>query len=162
MKRMLMMMLGIAAPLALVLALADSEPARAQSAQQLQEELRKATRVECKFSTLTTADWKDGTPKAVVSSAALEATFFDIDVDGGTAEAEGDLGESYIVVRYSHGYLHLMQMSDAGPLRITTVLAEAAPNGRMKAVQTRHEYTVVRLPGYTSRPEMYIGDCAVS
>jgi hypothetical protein len=29
------------------------------------------------------------------------------------------------------------------------------------AVHTRHEYTDTRLVGFTSRPELYIGDCAV-
>lgn len=135
--------------------------AHAQSAQ-LQERLRKATRVECKFTALATGDWKGGKPQAAVSPATLEAVFVDIDIDGGTAEAEGDLGESYIVVRYSQGYLHFMQMSTAGPLHITTVLAQPTSDGRMKAVQTRHEFSAVSLPGYTSRPEMYIGDCAVS
>jgi hypothetical protein len=30
------------------------------------------------------------------------------------------------------------------------------------AVHTRHEYTDISLPGFTSRPEMYIGDCAAA
>jgi hypothetical protein len=146
---------------AAVLALVINQAAQAQTVQ-LQERLRKATRIECKFTALATGDWKGTTAQAAVSPATLEATFVDIDIDGGTAEAEGDLGESFIVVRYSHGYLHLMQISDAGPLRVTTVLAQPTSGGRMKAVQTRHEFSVVSLPGYTSRPEMYVGDCAVS
>jgi hypothetical protein len=31
--------------------------------------------------------------------------------------------------------------------------------GRLQAVHTRHEYTAVSLPGFTSRPEQYYGDC---
>ncbi len=31
--------------------------------------------------------------------------------------------------------------------------------GKLKAVHTRHEYTEVSLPGYTSRPEQYYGEC---
>jgi hypothetical protein len=64
-------------------------------------------------------------------------------------------------VRYSHGYLHLMQMSDAGPLYITTVLATQTANGRFKAMHTRHEWSPAIVPGFTSRPEMYVGDCAL-
>jgi uncharacterized protein YjbI with pentapeptide repeats len=45
-------------------------------------------------------------------------------------------------------------------LHTTTVLAREARDGRLLAVHTRHEYTDVRLPGFTSRPEMYIRDCA--
>jgi hypothetical protein len=29
-------------------------------------------------------------------------------------------------------------------------------------VQNRVEYSSVVLPGFTSRPEIYVGDCAVS
>jgi hypothetical protein len=64
-------------------------------------------------------------------------------------------------VRYSHGYLHLMQMSDAGPLYITTVLATPTANNRFKAMHTRHEWSPALVPGFTSRPELYVGDCAV-
>jgi hypothetical protein len=54
-----------------------------------------------------------------------------------------------------------MQMHDVGPLYTTTVVARETTEGRLMAVHTRHEYTDVRLPGYTSRPEMYLGDCAL-
>jgi hypothetical protein len=91
----------------------------------------------------------------------FEAAFFDIDVESGTAEAEGRFGASYIIVRYAEGYLHFMQTLNSGPLYLTTVLAQPTTDGRLKAVHTRHEYTRVSLPGFTSRPEMYLGDCAV-
>jgi len=29
-------------------------------------------------------------------------------------------------------------------------------------VHTRHEYTEVRLPGFTSRPEQYYGECEIT
>ncbi|HEX6999835.1 MAG TPA: hypothetical protein VF322_17010 [Gammaproteobacteria bacterium] len=136
--------------------------ASAQGSRALQQRLSKATRVECKFSTLVTGDWQGASPTAAVTPAELEATFFDINLDEGTAEAGSDFGESFISVRYAEGYLHFLQMSYAGPLRITTVLAQESAGGRLKAVQTRHEYLPTRLPGFTSRPEMYIGDCAVT
>jgi len=34
--------------------------------------------------------------------------------------------------------------------------------GKLRAVHTRHEYTEVSLPGFTSRPEQYYGDCTPS
>ncbi len=55
-----------------------------------------------------------------------------------------------------------MQMQSAGPLYTTTVLAKETRDGRLMAIQTRHEYTDISLPGFTSRPEMYLGDCAVT
>ena len=118
--------------------------------------------MDCRFTALATGDWDADAAKATVTEASHEAAFFDIDIDGGTAEAEGAYGTMYIVVRYAHGYLHFMQMSDAGPLHLTTVLARESSNGRLKAVQTRHEYSQIVLPGFTARPEMYIGDCAVT
>jgi hypothetical protein len=127
----------------------------------LQRRLAAATRIDCRFTTLVNVDWKDGT-EAKVGPTEFEMGFFDIDVGEGTAEAEGRFGASFIVVRYSEGYLHFMQMSNAGPLHLTTVLAQESTDGRMKAVHTRHEYSPTALPGFTSRPEMYVGDCAVT
>ncbi|MFO7285260.1 MAG: hypothetical protein LOD94_01185 [Gammaproteobacteria bacterium] len=128
----------------------------------LERRLASATRVECRFEVLATGDWNGDGASASVTKVDREASFFDIDVDGGTAEADGPFGTAFIVVRYAHGYLHFLQMSDAGPLHVTTVLAQETSGGRLKAVQTRHEYAPVALPGFTSRPEMYIGDCAVT
>lgn len=138
-----------------------AETVRAQSGG-IEQRLAAASRVECRFTALARGTWEDAAPGASVGSAELEAVFFDINAGEGTAEAEGDYGTSFIVVRYSEGYLHFMQMSDAGPLRVTTVLAQESADGRMKAVHTRHEYSPTQLPGFTSRPEMYVGDCAVS
>jgi hypothetical protein len=52
-------------------------------------------------------------------------------------------------------------MYGSGPLYTTTVLAKESRDGRLLAIHTRHEYTDVSLPGFTSRPEMYLGECAV-
>lgn len=128
----------------------------------LEARLEGASRIECRFSARATGNWDDDTaPSASVDSADLEATFFDINAAEGTAEAEGDFGTSFIVVRYAQGYLHFMQMANTGPLRLTTVLARETAEGRLKAIHTRHEYLPTQLPGFTSRPEMYVGDCAL-
>lgn len=148
----------------LVIAAALLVPAERADAQggALERRLASATRVECRFGVLATGDWQDDAAAAAVAEADHEAVFFDIDVEGGTAEAEGRFGTTFIVVRQAHGYLHFVQMSDAGPLHVTTVLAQETSGARLKAVQTRHEYSPTALPGFTSRPEMYVGDCAVS
>lgn len=143
----------------LAAALGVSSDASGQTA--LQRRLAQATRIDCSFSVKITGDWDGADASAMVDITDFEASFFDINVDEGTAEADGRFGSSYIVVRYSFGYLHLMQMFNSGPLYLTTVLAQETENGRFKAVHTRHEYTPTVLPGFTSRPEMYIGDCAV-
>jgi hypothetical protein len=134
--------------------------ASAQSS--LQQRLAKATSLECTFSVMTKGNWKSGAPSADVTPANVEVGFKNINVDEGTADLEGKLGgNSLIVVRYSNDYLHLMQSQGDGPLYVTTVFAREAKEGRLMAVHTRHEYTLVSLPGFTSRPEMYLGDCAL-
>ena len=128
----------------------------------LQQRLAKATSLECTFSVLARGNWKSGTASADVTPAMLTVAFKNINVDEGTADLEGKLGgSSLIVVRYSNDYLHLMQSQGDGPLYTTTVIAKESKEGRLMAVHTRHEYTQVSLPGFTSRPEMYVGDCAV-
>jgi hypothetical protein len=127
----------------------------------LQQQLQNASRVECRFSQVVTGDWSGDATEFKAEPADLTVAFSDIDVESGTADAEGRFGASYIIVRYAGGYLHFMQTLNAGPLYLTTILAEPTSDGRLKAVQTRHEFTPVRLPGFTSRPEMYLGDCAV-
>lgn len=128
---------------------------------QLMDRLQSASRIDCQFSEIAKGDWTDEGTQFATSAIEFSAAFFDIDVESGTAEAEGRFGASYIIVRYAQGYLHFMQTLNSGPLYLTTVLAQESSDGRLKAVHTRHEYTQVSLPGFTSRPEIYLGDCSV-
>ena len=88
------------------------------------------------------------------------ARFIKINADEGTADAIGAFGPSEIIVRLSNGTLHFMQSYREGPLYITTVWPKETHNGFLQAVHTRHEFTEVSLPGFTSRPEQYYGECA--
>ena len=54
-----------------------------------------------------------------------------------------------------------MQSFRDGPLYITTVFNKESRAGKLKAVHTRHEYADVALPGFTSSPEQYYGECEV-
>lgn len=128
----------------------------------LQQRLAKTTELNCTFSSKATGTWADQGPTAEVAGAQIKVAFKNVNVDEGTADAEGAFGTSYIVVRYSGDYLHLVQMHLSGPLYTTTVLAKPAKDGRLLAIHTRHEYTDIRLPGFTSRPEMYLGDCGLT
>ena len=152
----LLMVLVTGLSLATLLAPSDVAGQRA-----LERQLAAATSVDCRFAALATGTWNDGTPSIAVSDTELTTSFSDIDVEEGTAEADSEFGESLIIVRYASGYLHLLQLGIAGPLHLTTVLARETTGGRLMAVHTRHEYTPTIMPGFTSRPEMYIGDCAV-
>ena len=127
----------------------------------LQQRLAKATSLTCTFASMTSGSWKDGVPGADVKPATLKMAFSDVDAGDGTARATGNFGDSTVVVRYVNDYLHLMQIYGAGPLYTTTVFARETKDGRLMAVHTRHEYVDVILPGFTSRPEMYLGDCAI-
>jgi hypothetical protein len=127
----------------------------------LQQRLAAAKSVDCHFTSLTTGNWEDDGATANVTPADLELSFFDVNVDEGTAEADSRFGASLIVVRLANEYLHLMQMFGAGPLYVTTILAREVSDGRLMAIHTRHEYTPIVLTGFTSRPEMYLGDCVV-
>lgn len=142
-----------------VLMLTQYQTAHAQS---LQKKLSEATRLECKFSALATTSWEDGSGTAKLTPSELETSFFDINISEGTAEADSRFGASFIIARYTSGYMHLMQLSDAGPLYITTVMAAESTKDRLLAVHVRHEYSPAIIPGFTSRPEMYVGDCAIT
>jgi hypothetical protein len=130
--------------------------------QSLQGRLAATRTLACTFSVVATGSWKDGAPVATTGQSTLKMAFSNINIDEGTADLDGSFGgSSFIVVRHSTDYLHLMQTHGAGPLYTTTVFARETKDGRLMAVHTRHEYTDVRLPGYTSRPEMYVGDCSI-
>ena len=115
----------------------------------------------CEFTLHAVATWKDGEPQAGLTPAKLSFKFEDINTDEGTARVVGPFGPSDIVVRLLRDTLHFMQSFRDGPLYVTTLIPRIARNGRVMAVHTRHEYTDVSLPGYTSRPEQYYGSCAL-
>lgn len=150
----------IAAAGAVLLGHALPEAALGQAG--LDRRLAAAKRLECTFSTMATGNWDKNVPSLTVTPADMKAAFFDINVDEGTAEAESEFGASFISVRYSTGYLHIMQMSDAGPLYLTTVMARAAGEGKLMAVHQRVEYSPTVIPGFTSRPETYLGTCSIA
>ena len=126
-----------------------------------QNRLAAATSVACVFPVIATGAWTKGEPEAAVKPAKLSFRFESIDTQEATAEVIGPFGPSHIVTRLSGEYLHFMQMFSAGPLYTTTIFNKATRAGKLQAVHTRHEYTDVSLPGFTSRPEQYYGECEV-
>jgi len=144
-----------------VLAFGRSDGADAPSLT-LYERLEGTTALECRFTVMSAGSWEGATPKTEVTAKELNLTYENVNVDEGTADANSQFGDFYVAVRYTTGYLHLMQMFRSGPLYTTTVLARETADGRMMAIHARHEYTPTSVPGFTSRPEMYLGDCAVT
>jgi len=127
----------------------------------LQEELAEATAVDCHFTSQVMSDWDGSDTLFETQPADLDVSFSNVNADEGTADAGTNFGDALIVVRYASDYLHLLQMFRTGPLYVTTVLAYQNDDDRFLAVHTRHEYTALALPGFTARPEMYIGDCEI-
>jgi hypothetical protein len=122
--------------------------------------------MQCSFSTYASGDWVAGSPRAETKPSKLTLEFAAIDVEGGTADSISPAGPIHLTVRATESTAHFMQIATSGALYITTVFAtvggrDPLPGGRLRAVHTRHEYTVVSLPGFTSRPEQYYGDCAI-
>ncbi len=134
---------------------------RAALAQPPSDPLARARVVECAFTMLATGNWTSGVPKLELKPTALSVKFSEVNIDEGTAEQAGSSGSYDIIVRFSLGVLHFVQAFREGALYVTTVWPKATSAGRLQAVHTRHEYTPVSLPGYTSQPEQYYGDCVV-
>ena len=139
-------------------AVALGVPAAAQKAA---ERLAAAKSLRCAFTTMSIGNWKSEGAIGEIKPAKLTVGFDDVDVDDGTATVLGAFGPSDIIVRLSTGTLHFVQSFREGPLYATTIFPFETTGGRLRAVHTRHEYTEVSLPGFTSRPEQYYGDCEV-
>ena len=127
-----------------------------------EEKLAGVKTLKCEFPLFVLGHWtKDGEPQAEVTPTTMSIRFEAIDTEEGTARAIGKFGPSDIIVKLSSGTLHFMQVFREGPLYTTTVFAKESRGGKLKAVHTRHEFTDVSLPGFTSRPEQYYGECEV-
>jgi hypothetical protein len=138
--------------------LASASVASGQSAQ---ARLANAKSLKCVFQIVATASWTNGEPKTEIKPAKLSIGFDEINPDEGTARMVGTFGPSEIIVRLSTGNLHFVQAFREGPLYTTTIFPKETRNGSLQAVHSRHEYTEVSLPGFTSRPEQYYGECAI-
>jgi hypothetical protein len=123
--------------------------------------------LKCSFTLMATGNWEKNTPTADVTKANLSMGFDAIDTQDGTANAvnvtSSSAGAPHITVRLLADNLHFMAMNTSGSVYLTTVFAdkESRSGASFKAVHTRHEFTPVRLTGWTSRPEQYYGYCEV-
>ena len=127
-----------------------------------QNRLGGATAADCTFPVLAIGTWTEGEASAETTTSNLSFRFEGIDTEDATAEAVGPFGVSHIITRLSGQYLHFLQMFQAGPLYTTTILNQETGDGTFLAVHTRHEYTQISLPGFTSRPEQYYGECELT
>jgi len=129
--------------------------------------LASVQRLKCAFTLMTVGTWEKDAPSAEVTKATLSMQFDAIDTQDGTANvvdvSASSAGAPHITVRLLADNLHLLAMNVSGSVYLTTVFAdkESRTTGTFKAVHTRHEFTPVRLTGWTSRPEQYYGYCDV-
>ena len=118
--------------------------------------------LRCTFSRQSVGTWnRDGSAQVTERVAALAFRFESIDTDTGTARLMAGSTGTDVTIRATDGYLHFMQSFRTGALYVTTVFAAAPRAGRFKAVHSRHELFAVPLPGATSSPEQYHGECEV-
>jgi len=130
-------------------------------AQSPRERLAAVKTLECAFTVNAVATWSNGVPSVAVKPGRLEMRFDTVNTDEGTARVVGFFGPSDITVRLSGDTLHLVQAFQNGPIYTTTVFPKETREGRLEAAHSRHELPDVSLPGYTSSPEQYYGDCQV-
>ena len=123
--------------------------------------LAAAKSLKCTFPLVAVGTWGAKEPEAKVKPVNLVLQFEAINADEGTARLEASVGAYDITVRYAGGYLHFIQSFLDGPLYTTTVLEKPTSGGKLKAMHSRHEYTDVTLPGFTSSPEQYYGECEI-
>lgn len=126
-------------------------------------DLAKATQIRCTFPLVTVSTWgREGVEaKTKTASPVVVQEFEAINADEGTAQLKAPVGKYDIIVRYAQGYLHFIQSFYNGPLHVTTVLDKKTASGKLKAMHSRHEVTDFALPGFTSSPEQYIGECEI-
>lgn len=125
--------------------------------------IAKATGLRCSFSTLVKGQWRsDGSPDISPGSASVTLRFAGIDTDAGTAELRTGSMTSELIVRASEGYVNFLQVFRTGPMYTTTVFDAGSKGGKFKAVHSRHEYLDPPLPGATSTPEQYYGECEIA
>jgi len=147
--------LGACGPALLAVALLMG-PGASQPA--MQERLAAVTKLRCTFKQGAVGTWaKDGAANAAARATTLTLRLEAIDVDSGSAQVRTGSMTSEITVKQTGGYLHFMQTFRGGALYTTTVFDTGGAT--FKAVHSRHEYFTVPVPGATSSPEQYYGDC---
>lgn len=152
-------------PLALALLVLGIQTLHAQAP--AQAPLSNVQRLTCTFTLMAVGTWDKGVPGAAVTPAKLSMGFDAIDSQDGTANVTdvtaSAAGAPHITVRLLGDNLHFLAMNSSGSVYLTTVFSdrESRAGASFKAVHTRHEFTQVRLTGWTSRPEQYYGQCEI-
>jgi hypothetical protein len=117
------------------------------------EVLEAVVRLDCVFTSAATGNWTGERPLAQTATNAdrLDVSLSNINVADGTATLRADRRTASISVRSDRSNLYFLDPGADEMVTLTTVFAQEARPGRLKAVQTR-----------TGRVAMqWYGDCAV-
>jgi hypothetical protein len=116
--------------------------------------------LKCRFPAATSATWKAGEVVAQTKTQELLFTLSEIDVQDGTAEFTGTAGRAYVTAVLSGWSIYFVE-SAVGQLNVTTVFAQEASPGKLKAVHSRHGYLQMQVGKYIAEPSVSqnYGDC---
>jgi hypothetical protein len=116
--------------------------------------------LKCRFPAATSATWKSGEAVAQTKTQELLFTISEIDVQDGTAEFTGTAGRAYVTAVLSGWSIYFVE-SAVGQLNVTTVFAQEASPGKLKAVHSRHGYLQMQVGKYIAEPSVSqnYGDC---
>lgn len=152
---------GVVAAVASVSVVAAAQVTQPGSQAALQDKLGAAKSLKCTFPLVATGTWKDFAPQGDVKPSTLVVNFVGINTDEGTARMTSSFGTYDMIAQFVGGSLHFIQALRAGALYTTSVFPKENHPGTFKAVHSRHEYVEISLPGFTSRPEQYYGECVI-
>jgi hypothetical protein len=116
--------------------------------------------LKCRFPAATSTSWKNGEPVAQTKTQEMTFTISEIDVQDGTAEFTGTAGRAYVTAVLSGWSIYFVE-SAVGQLNVTTVFAQEASPGKLKAVHSRHGYLQMQVGRYIAEPSVSqnYGDC---
>jgi hypothetical protein len=118
--------------------------------------------LKCRFPAATSATWKDGAAVPQTKTQEMLFTFSEIDVQDGTAEFNGTAGRAYVTAVLSGWSIYFVENA-VGQLNVTTVFAQEASPGKLKAVHSRHGYLQMQVGKFIAEPSVSqnYGDCEV-
>jgi hypothetical protein len=124
--------------------------------------LTKLKALNCSFPVAASATWKDGQPVAQTRTQELLSSITDIDLSDATAEVAGTAGKSFVSAVLSGWSLYFVENS-VGQLNVTTVFAQEAAPGKLKAVHSRHGYLQMQVGKFISEPSVSqnYGECEI-
>lgn len=151
---------GLGALGAAVALLLAPVPARAQ-AEDPPNPLTMLHELTCRFPAATSASWTDdGTPAARTREQDMRIEITEIDLEDGTAEIHATTGTVFVSAVLSGWSLYFVENA-VGLLNVTTVFAQEASPGHLKAVHSRHGYLQMQVGNFISEPSVSqnYGDC---